>query len=255
MLSAVVIAKNEEKKIGKCIDSLKKVSDDIVVVDAYSTDATKQICLSKGVRFFERNWEGYAKAKNFGNQQAKYDWIISLDADECLSDDLVESIKDIFEHHKPVFDAYELPFITNFCGRWVYYGGWNPEAHIRIFNKQLISWNPDAVHEYLSIQPTHQIKSLKGYVYHYTVDSLAVFYAKTDQYSTLFAKKQYLAGKKAGYVKIFLSPAVRFIREYFFQLGFLDGKIGFIIASENARYTYLKYRKLQEMSMVRAIDM
>jgi glycosyltransferase involved in cell wall biosynthesis len=254
MLSAVIITKNEEKKIGNCIDSLKKVSSDIVVVDAYSTDTTKQICLSKGVRFFERGWEGYAKAKNFGNQQAKNDWIISLDADECLSDDLVGSITHIFDDATPISDAYELPFITNFCGKWVYHGGWNPEAHIRIFNKNIISWNPDAVHEHLSIKPTHKIKSLKGSVYHYTVDDLESFYAKTDKYSTLFAEKQYLAGKKASFFKIFFSPVFRFIREYFFQFGFLDGKVGFIIASENARYTYLKYKKLQEISMVRTTN-
>lgn len=242
-LSAVIITVNQEKKILKTIEALKLLTDDIVVVDSGSTDLTRKVARAAGANVLEHAWEGYSAQKNFGNAWAKHDWILSVDDDEVISPELVESIRKAFTT-APDADAFDLPFRTVFSGKLIRFGGWNPESHVRIFNKKQIQWNTDAVHEGLTLKPEHRIQKLSGYVYHYTVDTPEQFAAKTDRYSTLFAEKGAKLGKKANFVKLFLSPIFRFLVEYVFKLGFLDGYYGWFIAKENARYTYLKYKKL-----------
>ncbi len=242
-LSAVIISVNQEKKILKTIEALKTFTDDIVVVDSGSTDRTREVATQAGARVFSQAWLGYSAQKNFGNAQAKYDWILSVDDDEVVSPELAESIRQAFTP-SPTADAFDLPFRTVFAGKLIRFGGWNPESHVRIFNKNKIQWNTDAVHEGLTLKPDHKIQKLSGYVYHYTVDTPEQFVAKTDRNSTLLAEKGRKIGKKASFVKIYLSPAFRFLVEYIFKLGFLDGYYGWFIAKENTRYTYLKYKKL-----------
>ncbi|MFN8353988.1 MAG: glycosyltransferase family 2 protein [Spirosomataceae bacterium] len=244
-LSAVVITFNEAANIAACLDSLRQVTDDIVVMDSFSTDQTASICQQKGVRFYQRAWEGYSAQKNAGNALAQHDWILSLDADERLSAELAAAIRATFSQPLQA-DAFDLRFQTHFGGKAIRFGGWNPEWHIRLFNKQKIGWNTDAVHEGLTIQPSHRVQQLKGYVLHFTVDTPAQFVAKTERYSSLFAERAMHQGKKTNWVKLWLSPVFRFVSEYFFKLGFLDGQEGLLIAKENARYTYLKYKKLRE---------
>jgi glycosyltransferase involved in cell wall biosynthesis len=246
-LSAVVITHNEEAKIGDCLDSLFQVTDDVVVVDSGSTDRTRELCLARGARFFARAWDGYPSQKNFGNAQARHDWIVSIDADERLSDELVASIRQTFAQPLGA-DAFRLKFATYFCGQPIRYGGWNPEWHVRIFDKTKIEWNRDAVHEGLTLAPHHRVAKLAGPVRHYTVDTLAAFYAKTERYSDLFAQRGRQLGKRASWFKLVVSPVFRLVAEYVFRLGFLDGRAGWAIARENARYTYLKYRKLRALA-------
>jgi glycosyltransferase involved in cell wall biosynthesis len=246
-ISAVIITKNQEQKIGRTIDALKKVSNDVVVVlDTDSTDQTEAIATEKGARVFKKQWAGYSLQKNYGSDQALHNWVLSIDDDEVISDELAVSINAAFVV-EPVFDAFDLPFRTVFCGQRIRFGGWNPESHVRLFDKTKIEWNTDAVHEGLTVRPEHRIQKLSGYVYHYTVDSVEQFYAKTDRYSTLFAQKGASFGKKAPFYKIYFSPIFRFLSEYIFRLGFLDGFNGVIIAKDNARYTYLKYKKLSRL--------
>jgi glycosyltransferase involved in cell wall biosynthesis len=243
-LSAVIISVNQEKKILKTIEALKTLTDDIVVVDSGSTDRTCEVAKQAGARVFTQAWLGYSAQKNAGNALAKYDWILSVDDDEVVSPELAESIRQVFAS-SPTADAYDLPFRTVFAGKLIRFGGWNPESHVRIFNKKLIEWNTDAVHEGLTLKPEYKIQKLSGYVYHYTVDTPKQFAAKTDRYSSLFAEKGRKIGKKASFIKLYLSPVFRFLVEYIFKLGFLDGYYGWFIAKENTRYTYLKYKKLE----------
>ena len=246
-LSAVIITINQEKKIAKTIEALKTLTNDIVVVDSGSTDLTRKVARAAGANVLEHAWAGYSAQKNFGNAWAKYDWILSVDDDEVVSPELAESIRQAFTT-SPDYDAFDLPFRTVFAGKLIRFGGWNPESHIRIFNKKQIQWNADAVHEGLTIKPEHKVKKLVGYVYHYTVDTPEQFASKTDRYSSLFAEKGVKMGKKANFIKIYLSPIFRFLVEYIFKLGFLDGYYGWFIAKENMRYTYLKYKKLSVSS-------
>jgi glycosyltransferase involved in cell wall biosynthesis len=247
-LSAVVITFNNAKKLAKCIEALRGVTDDIVVVDSFSTDNTAQICQEKNVRYFQKAWIGYSDQKNFGNEQAKNDWIVSIDDDEFISEVLAKNILEKFDKI-PDFDAINLPFRTVFCGKLIRFGSMNPESHVRVFNKKLIHWNTEDVHEQLTIGSHHRIEQVNGYVFHHTVDTPEQFAQKTDRYAQLFAEKAKKMGKKSLWLKRFISPSFRFIREYFFKLGFLDGYYGWFIAKENARYTYLKYQYLAKNTL------
>ena len=243
MLSAVIITHNAKDTIGNCIDALLKVTNDIVVVDSGSNDGTKEICLSKPVRYFEKAWEGYSANKNFGNSKAENDYILSIDSDEILSDELIESINSEFQK-QTIADAYKIRFLTRFSDKWIKYGSWNPEWHVRIFNKQKIQWQLLDVHETLNCNPSHDIRPLKGLVLHYSYSSLESHLKKIESYTTLFAERGFKAGKKANSLKAYSSATFTFISSYLLKLGFLDGYYGFVVAKNNSWYSYLKYKKL-----------
>lgn len=245
-ISAVVITHNEENRIGRCLDALLQVTPDVVVVDSFSTDRTPDICRAKGVRFYQRAWTGYSDQKNYGNGLALSDWILTVDADEYLSPSLVGEIVDLFKQ-KIDFDGCEIKIVSFFCGKRVRFGGWNPDFGRQIFNKRRIRWNTDTVHEALTIGPEHRIVRLKGHIEHFTVEKPEHYAAKTDRYSTLFAENAYRQGKRVSLAKAWLSAVARFVSEYLLKLGFLDGFAGWFIAKENARYSYLKYRKLIDL--------
>jgi glycosyltransferase involved in cell wall biosynthesis len=244
-LSIVIISNNEASNIERTLLSVLNMSSDIIIVDSGSTDDTLEICKKFPVKIYHHQWEGYAAQKNYGNSLTKNDWILSIDADEELSEELAQEIKKEFQ--SPQADCYDLPFRTNFCGQWLSYGHWNPESHIRIFKKGLVYWNTDAVHEGLVISKNINIKKLKGKVNHYTIRSLEHYRQKNDYYINLAAEKMKRANKKAGFIKLFLSPAYRFIHSYIFKLGFLDGYFGYVIARETARVAYLKYNRIKDV--------
>lgn len=156
-VSAVVITYNEERNIERCLKSLDCLTDDIVVVDSFSRDSTEDICRKYNVNFLRRKWEGYGPTKNLGNSYARYNYILSLDADEELSEDLIEEIKSELKH--PQFDCYEIPRKSNFCGKWLKFGHWNPESHIRIFRKDKVQWDSSPVHEKLNMEKGTTVKT------------------------------------------------------------------------------------------------
>ncbi|MCU0341774.1 MAG: glycosyltransferase family 2 protein [Spirosomaceae bacterium] len=162
-LSAVIITVNQAHKIGRTIEAVKTLTDDIVVVDSGSTDDTREVARAAGARVYERAWTGYSEQKNFGNDHAQHDWILSIDDDEVISPELAASIREAIET-TPAFDAFDLPFRTVFCGQMIRFGGWNPESHVRLFDRTKIQWNTDAVHEGLTLKPQHRICKLSGYV-------------------------------------------------------------------------------------------
>jgi glycosyltransferase involved in cell wall biosynthesis len=244
-LSIVIITNNEAFNIERTLLSVLKISSDIIIVDSDSTDNTLEICKKFPVRIYQHKWEGYAAQKNFGNNLTKNDWILSIDADEELSEELAQEI--VKELQKPLADCYDLPFRTNFCGQWLSFGHWNPESHVRIFKKSQVHWNTDAVHEGLVISKNLNVKKLKGKVNHYTIRSLEHYSQKNDYYINLAAEKMKCANKKAGIIKLYLSPAYRFIHSYIFKLGFLDGYFGYVIARETARVAYLKYKRINNL--------
>jgi len=243
-LSIVVITFNEEKNIKACLDAAKDLSDDIIVVDSYSTDKTQQICESySNVRFVSHKWEGYAKQKNFANSLAKHSYILSLDADEVISKELKESIRAIDQFT----DVYEFSRLTNYCGSWVHHCGWYPDAKIRIFPKEGSFWEGDFVHETLVVPENLKVVRLEGDLLHYSYHSIQDHYNQIEKYSSLHAEKMMHAGKKANLLKQYISPPFKFFRTYFLQLGFLDGKAGFDIARISAKAVRLKYEKLNRL--------
>lgn len=239
-LSVVIITKNEEDIIGKCLDAVSTLSDDIVVIDSGSTDATEEICLSKKARFFKHFWEGYSQNKNLGITHAKHDWVLSIDADEILNQELVTAIQK--ELLSPSSDAYNISFKNVFLGKSLNYGSWVSESHVRLFKKENIRWAGE-IHEKLTLGGA-KIGKLDGHILHFSIRSLEQYISKKNTYTTLAAEEMYGRGKKSGFIKVCLSPLFHFFRDYIIKLGFLDGFQGFVLASESAHYVYLKYSKL-----------
>jgi glycosyltransferase involved in cell wall biosynthesis len=240
-LSIVVIARNEEMRIGPCLDSASAVADDLVVVDSFSSDRTAEISRSKGARVFTRGWTGYSAQKNFGNAQAEHDWILSLDADERVSAQLAEALRRVFAIG-PACDAYAIRFENYFGVQRIRYGAWNPEWHVRLFDRRKCEWNSDEVHEGLRGAEGSRVGRLSGCIQHETVRTQRELEAKSRRYGKLFAAKLRRVGAEPGWTKVWLNPAWRFFRDYVVRLGFLDGRAGLAIAWEAANYTHFKYR-------------
>ena len=239
-LSAVIITYNETRNIKRCIASLQGIADEILVVDSFSTDATPSICKGLGVQFHQREWKGYSKQKNYGNGLASNDWILSIDADEALSEELKTSILS----EKQGGDRVNFSFnrLTNYCGKWIRHSGWYPDTKIRMFNRTSDDWKGE-VHEKLTVDPG-TVKKLKGDLLHYSYHSVSDHVKRTDKYSTLGAQELFENGKRSSFFKLIFNPWLKFNRMYFLRAGFLDGMAGFTIALITAYGTFLKYIKL-----------
>ena len=245
-ISVVIITKNEAHIIANTLQSLQAVTDDIVIVDSGSTDDTVAICKKYNATVIETVWGGYGVNKNKGIEVAKYDWILSLDADEAIDGELQQSLLQLgLTNNKEVFN---IRFKNFFCNKWIRFGEWGFDWHIRLFNRKKVQWNNAAVHENLVFPDDVLVTKLKGNILHYTVQSRQEYDAKTDHYARMNAKKYFTSGKRYHFFKQYFSPAFAFIQHYIFRLGFLDGREGFIIAKTTARYTFLKYRYLKEMN-------
>ncbi len=243
-LSAVIITLNEEKNIGRCLVSLRDVADEIIVVDSFSSDRTKIICKEYGAVFIEKEWKGYIWQKNFANEFATNEWILSVDADEALSDSLKHSIlkvKDQADH-----DAYTLNRITNYCGQWIKHCGWYPDTKLRLFKKSKGKWAGYKIHEYIEMQEGSSEGHLDGDLLHYSYYSISDHMRQANHFSNIAAEALYDNKKKAGIIKLFFAPIFRFIRDYFFKLGFMDGFYGFVICQISAHAVFLKYIKLRQ---------
>jgi len=243
-LSVVIITFNEEKNIGRCIDSVLEIADDIVVVDSFSTDRTQEICQEKGVRFFQNKWGGYSDQKNYANSLALYDWIFSIDADEALSKELKKSISETKQG--PYAPILRICRITNYCGKWIQHGGWYPDVKVRFFDRRQTYWE-GLIHERLCIQDESAIPVLKGDCYHYSYYSLEGHWAQALHFSELAASALFDRNKKAGLLKLWFSPLVKFIRMYLIRLGLLDGKEGFTIARISSYAVFYKYTRLRQL--------
>ncbi len=244
-ISAVIITFNEERNIERCINSLKGVIDEIIVVDSFSTDKTAEICNSLDVKFFQTKWEGYAATKNYGNSLATYDYIFSIDADEALSETLKKEVL-AFKNSDTLYDAYRLNRLTNYCGSWIHHCGWYPDTKLRLWNKQKGKWEGN-IHEEVIMATDSNIASFKGDLLHYSYYSIQQHINQANKFTDLTAMEAFRKGKKASILKIIFSPCVKFIRDYFLKLGFLDGYHGFVVCKISAFATYLKYTKLREL--------
>jgi glycosyltransferase involved in cell wall biosynthesis len=241
--SVVIITYNEEKNIERCLQSVKDIADEIVVVDSFSTDATKNICLRYGVRFIQHAFEGYIEQKNFALAQALNVHVLSLDADEAIDDTLKQHI--LAEKQKGFpHDNYQMNRCNYFCGRWIRHGNWYPDKKVRLVNTQQAKWGGTNPHDKIALQGGTPPKWLAGDILHYTYYTLEELVAQTNRFTTIQANAMFAQGKKAGYIKLRLSPLLAFITGFFIKGGFLDGYDGFIIARSVAYSTMLKYAKL-----------
>ncbi len=245
-LSAIIITLNEEKNIERCLNSLRNIADEIIVLDSYSNDNTELICKKFDVKFVKRKWEGYSKTKNCANALAKNNFILSLDADEEISDELKTNITSISEENSTA--VYSFNRLTNYCGKWIKHCGWYPDKKIRIFNKENTTWEGEIHEELIFREPVTEIH-LSGNCNHYSYYSIEEHYLQAEKYSTLLAKELSKKNKNIFVYQLITSPLLRFIRDYFFRLGFLDGYYGFIICKISAHATYLKYKKARSYKL------
>ena len=243
--SVVIICKNESDIIASNLASLDGLTDDIIVYDSGSTDGTQEKVKQFNVRFFEGEWEGYGKTKNKAARLAKYDWILSLDADETVDTLLKNSLRQCEESSaSTVYDIRR----RNFLGPdYLKYGHWGRDHLIRFFNRTKVSWNDDAVHEKLVLPPDVRIKKLPGFILHRSIRDFKDYSNKMQQYALLGAEKYFKAGKKATWIKLYLSPAFTFFNNYVLKGGFLDGYAGYLTAKMTSWYTFLKYARLKEL--------
>lgn len=242
-ISVVIIAKNEENKIAACIAAAQLLSSDIWVVDSDSTDQTPAICIAAGAQYLNHEWKGYAQQKNYGNQFAKNDWILSLDADEIISAELVNEISKLdLSNPKQVFAMNRLNHVG---GKAIYHGNWNPDWQNRLFNKKEHHWNTALeVHETLLLKIDTEIIQLNERLLHFTVTDFAAYREKLIKYAKIFREKNSKQNSWTKNIKWICSPLFGFIKEYVFKRGFLDGKAGLKLAQLHYFYTQEKYRSL-----------
>jgi glycosyltransferase involved in cell wall biosynthesis len=251
-VSAVIITFNEEKNIERCLLSIKEIVDEIIVVDSYSTDSTKSICEKYTVQFIEHPFVGHIEQKNWAKDQANYDFILSLDADEALDENLKKSILAAKNDWK--FDAHEMNRLTNYCGRWIRHSGWYPDTKLRLFDRRKGNWGGSNPHDKYIPEKGSKIGYLKGDLLHYSFYTREEHLKQIDKFSDISSKALFEKGKKSSILKIFYKPIARFLKSYLFRRGFLDGKAGFDIARFSGYANYLKYTKLLKMQKRDAKD-
>ena len=250
-ITVAIITLNEERNIGRCLESVKDVADEILVVDSLSTDKTREICERYNVRFVEQKFLGYIEQKNFALSLATHDYILSLDADEALSPELIAEIKKV--KVDPKYDGYKFHRLTNYNGHWVRYCGWYPDTKLRLIKKAKAEWRGTNPHDIMEMKNNESVGFLKGDLYHYSYDSIASHVTQTDKFTTIAARAAFAQGKRSSLFKIFTRPVFKFVRDYFFKRGFLDGRYGFVICSINSLYALLKYSKLYELQVGKKI--
>ena len=243
-ISATLITYNEERHIARAIESLR-CADEIVVVDSGSTDRTIEIAGKLGARIVEHPFKGYAEQKNYAAEQAENDWILAIDADESLSEGLEGEILQV-KKSGPDYDAYTVPRLAQYLGRWILHSGWHPDRKVRLYDRRRARWAGDFVHE--TVQVDGRVGHFRSNLLHFTCDSLSEHLRTMDRYTTLAAEQLVSQGGKIGWSKLLLDPPWTFFKTYVVDCGFLDGAEGLAIAYMAAIYNFLKYAKARFMS-------
>ena len=248
-LSAVIITLNEEKNIERCLKSLLSIVDEIVVVDSFSTDDTCNICRSYGARVLEHKFDNYVDQKNFAVQAAQYDHILSIDADEELSDVLIQEIQRVKADFKS--DGYKFNRLNNYCGKWIHHSGWYPDRKLRLYDRTKGSWEGVYIHEKIELRQGSEIGFLKGDLLHYSYSSIQDHIAQANKFSAIGASSAILKGRKSNLFKVVVFPFWRFFKNYFIRLGFLDGYYGLVICMIISHENFLKYAKMIELQKLK----
>lgn len=243
-ISATILTFNEERNLPRAIESLRCV-DEILVIDSGSNDRTLDIAKKLGARVVESAWAGYANQKNLAAEQASHDWILSLDADESLSEALEAEIWQL-KKNGAQFDAYTMPRMAQYLGRWIRHSGWYPDRKVRLYDRCKARWVGEFVHE--SVKVDGRIGHLTSNLLHFTCNSLSEHLKTMDRYTTLAAEQLLAGGEPVTWTRLVLEPPWTFFQTYVLKLGFLDGVEGLAIANMAALYNFLKYAKARFMS-------
>lgn len=242
-ISATIITFNEERNVARAIESLR-CADEIIVVDSGSHDRTVEIAEKLGARVLDRNWSGYSDQKNWAAEQARHDWILSLDADEAVSEMLEAEIWQLKKNGMTA-DAYTMPRLAQYLGRWILHSGWHPDRKIRLYDRRKAQWEGKFVHEGLSVNG--KLETLDGPLLHFTCQSLSEHLRTMDRYTTLAAEQLVERRARITMGHLLFKPWWEFFRTYLLKRGFQDGAEGLAIAWMGALYMFLKYAKARYM--------
>jgi glycosyltransferase involved in cell wall biosynthesis len=246
-ISAVIITYNEERNIGRCLESVKEVADEVVVVDSFSTDNTEKICRSMNARFLQHPFEGHIEQKNYALSCAAFQYVLSLDADEVLSEKLKASILAAKQNWQ--FDGYSFNRLSTYCGKWIRHSGWYPDTKLRLWDTTKGRWGGVNPHDRVIMDTQSRIYHLDGDLHHHTYHTIKDHIDQINSFSDIAARAAFAEGRNASLVlDIVLNPLLTFFKKYFLKLGILDGNQGFMIAIHTAYGKFLKYIKLRELN-------
>jgi len=248
-LSVVVITRNEEQNINRCLKSVNW-ADEIILVDSGSTDRTLEIAKEYGAKVYSLQWRGYGCAKQEGVRRASGKWVLSIDADEVVSPELAEEIKGIM-HNSANCSGFYIPRKTNFLGRWIHHCGWYPDLVLRLFLKAKGNFDEAVVHEKVIL--AGEAGCLKNELLHYSYPSLEQYLEKFNRYTTLGAEDAFCRGKQSRWADIVIRPPVAFIKHYISRQGFRDGWEGFVISVMSSVAVLIKYAKLRQLQNTRSV--
>ncbi len=246
-LSAVIITKNEETNIRTCLESIKWV-DEIIVLDSGSTDATVAVCREYTDKVYETDWIGFGPQKNRALNMAQGDWVLALDADEWVTPVLKEEILRVV-HNPGIYVAFEIPRLSSYCGQYMHYGGWRPDYVTRLGQKGRAKFNDRLVHERMIADG--RIGRLSNSIMHTSYKDLEQVLIKLNRYSAYGSDLMFAKGKKSSLLKAIAHGLWSFFYTYIIRAGFLDGRMGFVLAVYNAECTYYKYLKLMMLNQDR----
>jgi len=248
-LSVVIITYNEEQNIRRCIESVKAVADEIIVLDSFSTDKTTEIAAACGAIVHQEKFKGYIGQKNAAIRLASHDYILSLDADEALDEQLIASTLEAKKefHHR----AYSMNRCTCYCGHFIKHGLWYPDKKVRLFDRRIAHWGGLNPHDKIIVEKEFPVMHLKGNILHYSFNTPEDLVWQHNRMSSIAASSLYAAGRRSNWFKMLVRPAWAFLNGYIFRLGFLDGTDGFTIAVNTAHQVFLKYSKLHRLQKLK----
>ena len=247
-LSAVLITYNTGEQLAPCLRSLA-FADEIVVVDAGSDDATRDVARRHGARVVEEAWRGFGPQKRHAVSLARNDWVLCIDADEEVSPELAAAIATVLASPKNI--AYQMPRSNRFMGRYLRHGEGFPDWSLRLFDRRHAQWSDDAVHEKVVTNGSVARLPERAVLMHHSAESLAVYLDKQNRYTSLQADGLFRAGARANVWRLLMSPALRFIKFYLFRLGFLDGLAGLVHIAIGCFNSFAKYAKLRALQIQR----
>ncbi len=244
-ISVIIITYNEEKNIGRCLTSVERIADEIIVVDSFSTDNTAEICNSFRVNFFQTIFRGYIEQKNYALSLASCPVVLSLDADEALSPELERSIVGVKNNWK--YDGYYFNRLNKYCGRWMRYTSRYPDRKLRLWDRTRGRFGGTNPHDRVLMDKGSRVSFLKGDIEHYHYDTLYEHVKQVNRFTDIAARAYYEKGIRSNYLKIIVHPLWRFFREFIIRRGFMDGFRGLAMSAVVSFESFLKYAKLRQM--------
>lgn len=245
-ISAVIITFNEERNIARCIDSLQGVADEIVIVDSFSTDRTEEIAKQRQVKFVSHAFDGYIEQKNWALAQASHPHVLSLDADEALSEELKKAILEA--KNSGLKEGYRMKRMTSYCGQWIRHCGWYPDIKLRLFDTRVGAWGGQNPHDVYILKSDGKTELLSGDLLHYSFHTIDQHVETSNKFSSIKAHNMFEKGRKVNVFQLLIYPGFRFFRDYIIKQGFRDGFYGFVVCKISAHTVFLKLVKLRDMN-------